>query len=74
MANVAKYVEDYEVALKKQALQEEKKKKVAKAKAAKMKPAKGKGRRIEPSFEESGEFEDNNATGEEESGAEMTGK
>jgi len=74
MANVAKYVEDYEVALKKQALQEEKKKKVAKAKAAKMKPAKGKGRRIEPSFEESGEFEDNNATGEEESGAETTGK
>ena len=73
MANVAKYVEDYEVALKKQALWE--KKKVAKAKVAKKKAAsrKGKGRRIEPSSEESGEFEDDNATGEE-SAAEMIGK
>jgi len=56
MANVAKYVEDYEVALKKQALREEKKRK-----AAKMKAAKGKGRRIEPSSEESGEFKDDDA-------------
>ena len=73
MANMAKYVEDYEVALKKQVLWE--KKKMAKAKVAKMKAAsqKGKGRRIEPSSKESGEFKDNNATGEE-SAAETTGK
>lgn len=73
MANVAKYVEDYEVALKKQALRE--KKKAAKAKVAKKKAAtqKGKNRRIEPSSKELGEFKDNNATGEE-SAAEMIGK
>ena len=70
MANVAKYVEDYEVALKKQALREKKKAAKKKAKATR----KGKGRRTEPSSEESGEFEDDNATGEEESGAETTGK
>jgi hypothetical protein len=64
MANVAKYVEDYEAALKKQALQEEKKKKAAKAKAAKKKGVKGKGRHIESSSEESGEFKDDDATGE----------
>ena len=73
MANMAKYIEDYEVALKKQALRE--KKKAAKAKVAKTKAAtqKGKGRCIEPSSEESGEFEDDNATIEE-SAAETTGK
>ncbi|KIJ99687.1 hypothetical protein K443DRAFT_8249 [Laccaria amethystina LaAM-08-1] len=62
MANVAKYVEDYEAALKKQALWEEKKKKAAKAKAAKKKGVKGKGRHIESSSEESGEFKDDDDT------------
>jgi len=48
---------------------------VAKAKVAKMKMVtqKGKGRHIEPSSEESGKSEDDNATGED-SDAEMTGK
>lgn len=49
MVNVAKYVEDYEVALKKQALWQEKKKKAEKAKASKKKGVKGKGRHIESS-------------------------
>jgi Asp-tRNA(Asn)/Glu-tRNA(Gln) amidotransferase C subunit len=61
MANVAKYAEDYEAALKKQALREEKKKKAAKDKVAKKRAAKGKGRHIEPSSEESDEFEDEKA-------------
>ncbi|KAF8811870.1 hypothetical protein BYT27DRAFT_7088546 [Phlegmacium glaucopus] len=55
MANVAKYVEDYKVALKKKALQEEKRRKVVRVKAAK-----GKGRHVKSSSE--GSDEDNSAT------------
>jgi hypothetical protein len=77
MANVAKYVEEYEVALKKQALWEEKKRKAAKAKAAKMaktKVAKGKDRCIEPISEDSGESDGDDTARGEESGVEITGK
>jgi Asp-tRNA(Asn)/Glu-tRNA(Gln) amidotransferase C subunit len=72
MANVAKYAEDYEVALQKQALWEEKKRKAANAKAAKTKATKGKGRHIETSSEESDEFDKDNATETEEVAAPST--